>query len=608
MHRRQFLAKVASLLLLAISPMASRGSDVLQNVPPDALGFVVIRNIAKTDAKLAQLIKAFQSEFPGPLAFLKLATGVGEGLDPQGDFLLAVLPGEGAADQPRFGVWLPVSDYARLVGALDGTPGPGITAVNVAGEDLLVAQRDTWLLVMDTDQRERMAGMLAAERQPPTQIATWQNWIDTNDVTAVVLPGGLHASWAWAAATHSAAGMSPQQPANEAGNDLFGPAADEESPIEGQTDISGAPNDIASELRQTIRRVVSSSPKLAQWANETSAVGCGVRIDALGNALAGLRMAWPNDSGFAHRDDGDEDSAKLALPPALYQSGGFVVSGAGHVPQPVAVVAADAFVGLLVDDLKTEELITPDEATVARFQQAVERATGQVASAVVLSALGEKQEGVYTNSFLAVRTKAAPAFVDEMMDAMRLWNKMNRDAEDATRLIFDMDEVKIGDRDATQYSLDIAAADGAPALPEIRQAMEKLFGPGGKLRLLIVPVDDQTVLLAAATPEQTAAMLQVLDLKQPIAWDGEELKQANRLLPPQTDWRLFVSPSGYSRWLSRQMDAIVGPVFGGPLVREFPASPPVGLAGGFGEHELWVDVAVPAETIQGAGAYLQKQK
>ena len=55
------------------------------------------------------------------------------------------------------------------------------------------------------------------------------------------------------------------------------------------------------------------------------------------------------------------------------------------------------------------------------------------------------------------------------------------------------------------------------------------------------------------------------------------------------------------------MDAIVGvPVIGGPLVKEFPETPPIGGAGGVREHELWIDVGVPVETISGAGTYLQK--
>jgi hypothetical protein len=78
-------------------------------------------------------------------------------------------------------------------------------------------------------------------------------------------------------------------------------------------------------------------------------------------------------------------------------------------------------------------------------------------------------------------------------------------------------------------------------------------------------------------------------------------------LPEEADWRLFFSPHGYTNWSARQMDAIVGvPVIGGPLVKEFAATPPIGAAGGVKNKVLWAEVAVSAETTRGAGEYLLK--
>ena len=103
--------------------------------------------------------------------------------------------------------------------------------------------------------------------------------------------------------------------------------------------------------------------------------------------------------------------------------------------------------------------------------------------------------------------------------------------------MFDIEESKIGERNATHYLLDVAATDNMPALPEIRQAMEKFFGPGGKMQLWLVPVDDHNVLLAAGTIEQVTAALASLDRREPIDWNHPEFAAANVLLPSQVDWR-----------------------------------------------------------------------
>jgi hypothetical protein len=207
---------------------------------------------------------------------------------------------------------------------------------------------------------------------------------------------------------------------------------------------------------------------------------------------------------------------------------------------------------------------------------------------------------------LAVKVRSADKFVDLATEAMRLWNQMNREGQGGPRLVFDVEELSIRDRQAFQYSIDLAAADGAQVLPETRQAMEKLFGPGGKLRTIIVKVDEHTALLAGATANQVAAMLEQLDRKQPLDWQQRPFADVNRLLPLQAHWRAFFSPHGYTLWKSRESAAIVGTeVIGGPLVKEFPSAPPIGIAGGLNERELWLNIAMPADMIRGAGVYLQ---
>ena len=71
---------------------------------------------------------------------------------------------------------------------------------DLAGEDLLVARRGEWALVMDMDQRERMTQLVAASASPPVspQIAGWKKWIDTNDVTIVAYAAGVRELLSWA--------------------------------------------------------------------------------------------------------------------------------------------------------------------------------------------------------------------------------------------------------------------------------------------------------------------------------------------------------------------------------------------------------------------------
>jgi hypothetical protein len=97
-----------------------------------------------------------------------------------------------------------------------------------------------------------------------------------------------------------------------------------------------------------------------------------------------------------------------------------------------------------------------------------------------------------------------------------------------------------------------------------------------------------------------------LDRKQPLNWNESNLAAANKLLPEQSDVRLFWSPYGYSIWQRRLKEAMQGQVLGGRPKKDFPESPPIGIAGGTRDSEFWLEAAIPIETIQSAGTVLKK--
>jgi hypothetical protein len=238
------------------------------------------------------------------------------------------------------------------------------------------------------------------------------------------------------------------------------------------------------------------------------------------------------------------------------------------------------------------------------MMQAAEQSCAEVQSFAVLDQPGEEEQPVYSNDFAAVRVANTSTFVEHAREVMRLWNSASRDAKGETRMVFDVEETKVGERSATLYSLDVAALEGGAVAPELRQAMEKMFGPQGKLRLWIVPTDEHTVLLAAATQDQMTAVLKTIDQKRLIEWNRGEVSESNAMLPADADVRAFVDLHRYFDWKRREMMAIIGvPVIGGPLVREFPASPPVGVACAFRDGELRLDAAVLAPTIKSADGY-----
>lgn len=599
---RPQLALLASLALLIFAPARVRAADIVQNVPHDALGFIVVKNLAATDVKVAQLLKTLNAEYPSPLVFLNAVTGINEGLNPQGDFLFAVLPpGVYQKAEPQFCVWLPVADYDRILTTLEATPGERISAVRVADEDLLIARHGDWALLMDPDQRDRMQQLLDEAPNPPAAVAKWKSWINDNDVAAVLLHDGIQEILQASAKQPNASGE--PNPAEDADDDLFGnadaPAA--ENPFAAAPDADLSPNPFFAPIHREIHKWIIRSPKLKDLFEHAEAVGCAARLDEAGNALTSLRLKPSNDRQLVATANAD-----VPLPHALYQQGDFVLCGAGKLTPDVTAIFAATYARRALDDLKTTEHIEFDKATAERFQQAFETAAAHIDSWAIVTQPGDQTTGLYNNKFLIFHSTSAKKFVEHASDVMLIWNKMHRDAKGATRFVFDIEESKIGERDATQYLLDVAATDNMPALPEIRQAMEKFFGPGGKMRLWLVPVDDQTVLVGTGTPEQVTVALASLDRKQSIDWNRPEFSPANTLLPNEVDWRIFLSPRGHYEWNRRNAEAMNGPIFGAPVPKEFTPSPPIAFAGEVRDNEIRLEAVIPANTIENAGAFFKK--
>jgi hypothetical protein len=323
-----------------------------------------------------------------------------------------------------------------------------------------------------------------------------------------------------------------------------------------------------------------------------------------GSAILGVRVAF-ND-GF----ETEAVNTKTVVPNSIYGDGGFAFAGAGQLPKSVMETIACGYLRTLAADMKKEEHTELDEDSLMQLNEAVEQAAGEIQSAMVLAQPGENAPGgkmppVYTNNWTVLRVASSADFVRRTAEVMRLWNKANRDADGEMKLILDEEDAKIGEREAKQYSIDFVAMYGTPAVPEIRQSMEKLFGPGGKFRIWIVPVDERTVLVGVGLQEQVAERLKLLDRKQPIDWNRPELAKCNQLLPADASWRMFLDPHRYNDWARREaMAGMTVPVIGGPLVKPLRDCPPVAMAGGFRDQELWVDMAVLTPTMKSVYDFL----
>jgi hypothetical protein len=591
---RQFRLSICLLSVLLTAASTAVADSIVDQVPQDALGFGVVRNLSQADARIAKAMSALRAPLPAPLAMIKTMTGVSAGLDPGRDLLVVMLPPENESRAFHLAVWLPVKDYDALVRSLDGDPQRKIAAATIAGEDVLIAHIGESAVVMDPDSRDRLSRLTESATPATHNAVDLARFIDQDsDVSVVVTAAGLQTAGAWAAATDDA--TRPQGDAAAGGQTQPGQIV-QLRPV--------PPNDNSwRAVWQSTQSMLADAQELKRMAMEAKGVGCSLRLDDAGNAVVKVRAALTRDTepGAVNGKVGKRENAAA---PRIYDGGAFVLTGSGEVSKQWIMPLVGPYVRQTASDLATQFGAKVDDAGLAKFRTTVEQAVAQARAVTVLTRPGADQDGVYSGSFLAVQVASADEFVKQLKAAFDQWNAMLDKTEGASALVFDQAPIAVEGREGAEYSIDMAKASGAGSFPEARQSMERLFGQGGRFRLQYVKVDESTVLLSMASQDQLSAPIRVLQGKAATQAVDEKLQAATQLLKGNSDWQLSVSLDGYNQWLKRQLEAIVGPVIGGPIVRPFPESPPVAAAGGTDKDVIWSEVAVPADTLRGIGQFM----
>jgi hypothetical protein len=575
------------LLALCVAlPLSSvRAQDVLDQVPADALAFVIVRDMASVRQQMSRFT---DPNAPNPLvdlfpeSLINAAIGNNPGLDARGDLLFVARASNRPLLESPLSVWLPVRNYEAFVRALKGNPQDRIAVITVQGQDMLCARQDRWALIMDAGERDRLDAMLNDKPTVPPRVAAWRETFTKNPISVGVLPtdASRQAIRDW---------LGPAQAADIAAN-----GGTNQQPVEPfPSPFSNSPAKPA--FHTQIVKLAADSPKLSALVLDASAVAAGIRIEN-GSLAATLRLAWPESER--------EPSKITAVAPTLHREGEFTFSGSGVFPESLCRAVIESVARSSLRELRSDNVRrTFDPVLIDRFLTESESAAALVRGASIFHLPGGDQDGVYTNHFLALRVESASSFSAQVSRVCDAWNNLNQRAQPTSNLAFERSESKIAGKLTVDYSLDILAADELRDEPSMRQLMVRLFGPDRKLHRYVVQADDHTVLLAGATADQVTSALKFLKDSAPSTWRATNTAITNQLAPEAADWKLFFSPAGYVKWLKRAEDVNFGEVVGAAPIDPFPATPPVVLSGTFPKNEMTLELAVPRDTLGNAQAY-----
>ncbi len=577
----QLFRCVALFVLLTARLAAVRAEGVLDHVPPDAMGFAVVRNLAATNDKLEGVMNLFAglSEVPppAPLALIKSATGLGDGLNEAGDALLAVLPGGENAAGPRPLLLLPVSDYAALASSINGDATGAIGRVTIAGEEVLVAKRGDYALLMNVEHRPTMEALLSASPQQPQQLTPLVEWVAANDVALVLLPAGLDLLLEMGRAGNAAeAAQMEQQFADPA---------------------------FAQMLEQSKAMMRMSERVLEFFGAEVAAGAVGLAIDDATNVRVTKRLILEGDGVLA----GAKDLPKLAASPlTAYPAAPFVMAGGGPLPEGWGESLAKLGRAMIEQFPEIYGFDDIDETQWQKLEEAWQAAM-QVRSTSMCILAGDKEDPLYSNIYMVGEVADSAAYLEAMRTSMEIWNEMVAKSTSLIKITYELSDVQVAGKPAVLMVADVLAAAGDENVPMVKPIFEAMVGEDGKLRQYVATVDADTVMWSVGTEVSAAKAIEFVRSGGAGLDQAEEVRTTTGLMNPDARWIAYISPPGCVAWFDRAMRGAMGQLgVPGFTIPEYPAGPPVGFSVNLGEGRLDGEMVVPKKTLEDLAAFIKK--
>ena len=562
-------------LLLAATASAS-AEGVLDYLPEDALGFVSFCNLESIDAKAQTLAELFEVPLPAPLPFMKLTTGLGEGLDTKGDVLVALLPGGTPAASPEPMVLLPISDYTKFADSIGGDTRGEICRVTIAGEDVLVGKDGNYALLMNIENRETLEILLELEPKSVAQLEPLDSWLANNDITVAIMPAGAKILLKLGSdGLAQASTLFEERASNTQSADVF------------------TSTRAALGFYQTLLDFIGEEVELMTW---------GLSIDEDQNIRLGKRALLKKEGRLSQAGPISATSSSVFKG---YADQPFVLAGGGPLPESWAgglASASSKMIRKMKDFYGLEHL---EESDWKELEQSYATMTRGLNSMSMIMLPGEEGEPLFSSFYGVMGVSHSDNYLKSYVEAAKTYNNIMSQST-RHKMEFEVQETTVADKQACELTMDIAGMMQDPNVPQFNWMLESMFGEEGKLRYLFVAASDNTLAISMGGEEKIIPLLKSIDQGEMGLAKNGEVETTMKLLNAGAPWKLLISPAGCVEWAERFANEFLGNLTGQTMdFPDFPTSPPLGITMHLSESRVESDLVWPAETLKTLAAYIK---
>lgn len=579
---------VAVFLCAAAATVSASAAELAERilpqhlVPEDALGLVLVNGLAETDAAVGKLAEKVGAQAPSLLAMLKMSSGVTEGLDEQGSGALVFLPGQDETAEPIAVLLAPVIDYPAVLRQLQGKENDeGIAEVTFMESRFLMGRAAGYAVLVEPGHGEVLKRILKAEPKLPDSLKPLSGWLAENQFAAVLMPAGLK--------LYCGLGVKMLRQVREQ--------------FEEMQDLMPADAQFGPVLAvfQIYEQILTACQE------ELVLAAVGARVDAKGALLISSRLPYRPDGQVAEALKGfgaPEEDVLTGLPAGAYvfAFGGTWTEGLSRAMLEISGAMMKAMPQLYgLSEEESEKLL----------QASGQSMEGLHAMSMVMG-VGKSGDPLYSNIVGVMRCKDAEAYMQQYEKAMAETRRLL--AKPDKSMFKEMEFEKRADGVWEMRAvIEFPKTPGAEEIPEfeetMKQVMEKMFGPGGRITVYMKIADKQHVVMAYTQEALLGPAVEAVRNPRAGLIGDESVAQTRALMPADVQLLGLLSPQGALAYANRALETVLAMEPGGfPPIKlpEFPATPPVGFGLRVAENQVQGFLVVPAPVLEGIGQYVNE--
>lgn len=561
--RRSSLWTVLLALAFQVPAPAQGVKEALDVIPDDALGFFLVNRLEQTNQKVEGLAKRYKLPTDeNPLAWLLAQKGF-NGKGSAAVLLFADAKGGEAGGDKGVVICLPVTDYQAFATGLGGDPTGKAAEVQIGpkgkGMRVVMARKGSFALVADTEHKD----LLAIAAKEGKGLGAWgaglEAYLTENDAAGALTPRGLKAV---------------------IGKAMMGLALAKEG-------IAGAPPEaqFVGQWLEGLERFLKTVE------SDVTHVAAGVRLDKDNNLQVGMRSLFAKGSGFAKAGAGIKGLPEGPL--SGLPAGPFAIAGGGTYDEKTLQALMDLNLQMFkvaAKDLPAEKLKGLEDAY-AMMGKGL-RGTGLVFQ------IGKEGDPLLTKLAGVIHVDNAMDYLERYAKGTEKMSALFQDLKLPGTPTQEVKKVKINGKPGVETIMDFAG--GQPLPDEAKAVLEKLLGPGGKMTVSQVVLDDKTILMRYTAGDGLKELLEAKGAKGGLAADPDVVKTA-ALLPEGSQWALYIHPQG----TAQMIDQVVRAVAPMPLpIPELPKTPPIGVGVKLDGSGIEVRAALPAQVLDVLAQFL----